>query len=53
MYLLDTNVCIKFLNNRSENIIIKMKELNNQDILLNSIVKAELYYGASKTIEEK
>lgn len=49
MYLLDTNVCIKFLNNRSENIINKMKELNNQDILLNSIVKAELYYGANKS----
>ena len=49
MYLLDTNTCIKYLNGRSENIRLNLESRNSVDIVLCSIVKAELYYGAMKS----
>lgn len=49
MYLLDTNVCIRFLNKRSPGLIEKLKQKNPRDIYLCSIVKAELFYGANKS----
>ncbi|MCB1189941.1 MAG: type II toxin-antitoxin system VapC family toxin [Leptospiraceae bacterium] len=49
MYLLDTNICIYFLNGISlsvkENLLLK----NPENIYLCSVVKAELYYGAIKS----
>ena len=49
-YLLDTNVCIQYLNGRSESIKREM-ELHqaSQEIVLCSIVRAELRYGALKS----
>jgi len=54
MYLLDTNVCIKILNNSSETIRTRLKEENPGNITISSVVKAELYYGArnSQRVEE-
>lgn len=49
-YLLDTNTCIRYLNGRSENIKKKISAENPQDILLCSVVKAELFYGAMKSL---
>lgn len=49
MYLLDTNVCIRFLNKRSKAVIERLSNMNPDDIFLCSIVKAELYYGAFKS----
>lgn len=49
-YLLDTNTCIRYLNGRSENIRKKITSTNPQDILLCSIVKAELFYGSMKSL---
>lgn len=49
MYLLDTNICIYFLNRRSENIIKKLNNIEPEKIALCSIVKAELMYGALKS----
>ncbi len=49
MYLLDTNVCIRFLNRKSQSIIEKLKTLSPGDIYLCSVVKAELLYGAYKS----
>lgn len=47
--LLDTNVCIHFMNGTSKNIKEKIFNSLNLDIYLCSIVKAELYYGALKS----
>jgi len=48
-YLLDTNTCIKYLNGKSENIRQRLETLQPQDIVLCSVVKAELFYGAMKS----
>ena len=46
MYLLDTNACIAVLNGSSQSLIARLQSHNPGDILLCSIVKAELIYGA-------
>lgn len=46
MYLLDSNVCIHLLNERSPKIKQNFRSHSPADIFLCSIVKAELYYGA-------
>ncbi|TAE61726.1 MAG: type II toxin-antitoxin system VapC family toxin [Nostocales cyanobacterium] len=48
-YLLDTNVCIQYLNQKSEKIIQRFQDLFDIDIVVCSIVKAELFYGAMRT----
>ncbi|MBL8132078.1 MAG: type II toxin-antitoxin system VapC family toxin [Anaerolineae bacterium] len=48
-YLLDTNVCIRIINGRSG--IARQKLLSHpaEEIIVCSIVRAELFYGASKS----
>lgn len=48
-YLLDTNTCIRYLNGRSESIRQHIESTSPQDILICSIVKAELFYGSQKS----
>lgn len=48
-YLLDTNVCIRYLNGSSEVIKKKLEFINPRDVTLCSIVKAKLFYGANKS----
>ncbi len=48
-YLLDTNVCIRFLNQTSESIIERLNTISDTDIVVCSVVKAELFYGAMKS----
>lgn len=48
-YMLDTNVCILYLNGRSERIQEKIESLSFQEVSLCSVVKAELIYGALKS----
>lgn len=48
-YLLDTNTCIRYLNGQSERIRHHIESKNPQDILVCSVVKAELFYGAQKS----
>ncbi len=48
-YLLDTNTCIYFLNERSERLTRRVKTTHPRDIVVCAIVKAELYYGALKS----
>jgi tRNA(fMet)-specific endonuclease VapC len=48
-YLLDTNTCIYFLNERSESLTQRIKSTHPRAIVVCSIVKAELYYGALKS----
>jgi tRNA(fMet)-specific endonuclease VapC len=47
-YLLDTNVCIKYLN---EDSIIRqrLQNYNLEDIAVCSVVKLELFYGAMRS----
>ena len=49
MYLLDTNVCIRYLNGRSPAIREKLEITNVSDIYVCAIVKAELFYGAMRS----
>lgn len=50
MYLLDSNVCIRLLNERAgSNMTQKMAEISPEDIRLCSVVKSELYYGSYKS----
>ena len=49
MYLLDTNVCIHYLNGSSPAIREKLQTLHPADIALCSVVKAELLTGARKS----
>jgi len=46
MFLLDTNVCIRLLNQSQSNIIQKFQHHQPNELVLCSIVKAELLYGA-------
>jgi tRNA(fMet)-specific endonuclease VapC len=46
MFLLDTNLCIQLLNNRSSQIQGHFLQHSPEEIVLCSIVKAELLYGA-------
>ncbi|MBF0218897.1 MAG: type II toxin-antitoxin system VapC family toxin, partial [Gammaproteobacteria bacterium] len=46
MYLLDTNVCIRMLNDQPERVIARFRIQLPQEIAVCSIVKSELYYGA-------
>lgn len=48
-YLLDTNVCIQYLNGRSEIIADKFRNIPSNQIALCSVVKAELFFGAKKS----
>lgn len=48
-YLLDTNVCIRYLNGRSSAIKIRMQRTPRDAIRLCSVVRAELKYGAEKS----
>ena len=45
-YLLDTNVCIRFLNNSIPGLTTRILACPPGSIVLCDIVKAELYYGA-------
>ena len=49
IYLLDTNVCIGYLNGRSPFVRQRLNALEPGTIRLCSIVKAELAYGAAKS----
>jgi len=54
MFLLDSNVCIHLLNGRNTQILEKFKNVSPSQIILCSVVKAELMFGArySKKVEE-
>ncbi len=54
MFLLDTNVCIRLLNNSHAGILRHFQQHQPSDIALCSIVKAELLYAArhSQKVEE-
>jgi tRNA(fMet)-specific endonuclease VapC len=48
-YLLDTNVCARYLNGKSPEIRTRIRSTNREDIAVCSVVKGELYYGAMRS----
>ncbi|WP_414544428.1 type II toxin-antitoxin system tRNA(fMet)-specific endonuclease VapC [Nostoc sp. CCY0012] len=48
-YLLDSNVCARYLNGRSLAIRERLRATNIADIAVCSVVKGELFYGAIKS----
>ena len=48
-YLLDTNACISYLNNPASKVRVQLGLLKPSDIVLCSVVEAELYYGVMKS----
>jgi tRNA(fMet)-specific endonuclease VapC len=48
-YLLDTNVCVVYLNGRSESVRDRLLSTPSDDIAVCSVVKAELFYGAFRS----
>jgi len=48
-FLFDTNVCIRFLNGRAPSIQQQMNRHKPEDIVLCSVVKAELLVGVAKS----
>lgn len=48
-YLLDTNTCIRYLNGRAPNVRARMNKLPIEDVVVCSVVKAELFFGAAKS----
>jgi tRNA(fMet)-specific endonuclease VapC len=49
IYLLDTNTCIHYLNQRSQSVIDRLNRIPENDIVVCSVVKAELFAGALKS----
>lgn len=49
MYLLDTNACIRVLNNSSERLVAQLQQHRPSELRLCSVVKAELLFGARKS----
>ena len=48
-YLLDTNTCIHYINRRSANILRRMETVSPDDIVVCSVTRAELIFGAAKS----
>jgi len=49
MYMLDTNICIYLIKNNPPQVKAHFERLQPGDVLLSSIVLAELMYGISKS----
>ncbi|NUN96474.1 MAG: type II toxin-antitoxin system VapC family toxin [Candidatus Omnitrophica bacterium] len=46
IHLLDTNVCVALLRGFRKSVVRELSQLNQSEVALCSVVKAELYYGA-------
>ena len=49
-YLLDSNACIGYLNGRAIGVLRRLKMLSSKEIAVCSVVKAELFYGAMRSV---
>jgi tRNA(fMet)-specific endonuclease VapC len=49
MYLLDTNACIRVLNNSSPRLVARLQAEDPSEIGLSAVTKAELLYGARRS----
>ena len=51
MYYLDTNICIHFLNGTRITILERLAALDQREVMIPSVVTAELFYGAEKSVK--
>lgn len=51
MYLLDTNACIRVLNDSSSRLVERLQQHRPSELRLCSVVKAELLFGARKSTD--
>jgi len=52
-YLLDTNVCVMYLNGRSASVRDRLLATPSEEIAVCSVVKSELFYGAFRSNNPK
>ncbi len=48
-WMLDTNTCIRYLDGRSPRLKHRLDQTQPSDLLVCSVVKGEMYYGAAKS----
>jgi tRNA(fMet)-specific endonuclease VapC len=48
-YLLDTNVCVMYLNGRSISVRDRLRSNSTEEMAVYSVVKAELFYGEMRS----
>jgi tRNA(fMet)-specific endonuclease VapC len=53
MYLLDTNAWIRYLNPQPSSVKERVNKTPTHSLLLCSVVKSELYYGAYKSTQKE
>lgn len=49
VYLLDSNVCVEYLRNRSQKVVQRIRSEPTQNVRLCSVVLGELYCGAFRS----
>ncbi|MEL6261375.1 MAG: type II toxin-antitoxin system VapC family toxin [Cyanobacteria bacterium J06626_6] len=52
-YLLDTNVCVVYLNGRSQRVREQLMSTPTEEMAVCSVVKFELFYGAFRSNNKK
>jgi tRNA(fMet)-specific endonuclease VapC len=52
-YLLDTNVCVDYLNGRHPAVTRAIQQCSPDDLCVSSIAVAELRYGAEKSVQRQ
>ena len=52
MYLLDTNTVIRYLNGRAPHVRTRLQTTPANEIVVCSIVKAELFFGAMRRVHK-
>ncbi|MDZ7964669.1 MULTISPECIES: type II toxin-antitoxin system tRNA(fMet)-specific endonuclease VapC [unclassified Nostoc] len=53
IYLLDSNVCIRLINNSSPAVTTRLASQQPEDILVSTITQLELYYGAYRSAQQE
>lgn len=48
-YLLDTNVCIRYISRRAPHLLAKFAAIDEREFAVSIITKAELFYGSAKS----
>ncbi|MCB0080928.1 MAG: type II toxin-antitoxin system VapC family toxin [Caldilineaceae bacterium] len=48
-YLLDTNVCIRYMNGRAPGVLRRLQALQPTEVVVCAVVKSELFYGAQRS----
>ncbi|MDF5715784.1 MAG: type II toxin-antitoxin system VapC family toxin [Rhizonema sp. NSF051] len=51
-YLLDSNVCIRLINNSSPAVKTRLAAQQPEDIYVSTITQLELYYGAYRSVSQ-